>query len=1304
MGRMFEIEQDGKTFEIDVPDGADPADAIKRFSASLQRPQAGSAPPAPAAPAQMSDDEYKAGMAELSRLSRPQAPMGQFERGTRRFFDRAYMGFADEYAAANRAPRTGLSYRDQLQEERDRNAIANKQRDTFSLGGVLDLAADTLGYTAGAVMTAPAAVMNTGAQVARNAMMPLYEGARAAALPIAQRIGLAPAAGTVVPQTTTQVIKEGARIGAPFGAVEGLGQSTMTGFDGAQDVAVNALGGAVGGAAIGGGLALGGKAIGAARDLPGMVNDFARERFAAGRGAAQERLRDFAQAGVKPFNPALTDNAGVNIATNRTMANVAGEGTRREAAGTIGDIENRVREIVASTGGNREQLEMGRDVQGNLRRQLLETTPDSNPRNMTAEQLQDTTTLRPGNERNKPYNPEAPQVPPVGREEVAGRIPGNERLINDAANAVPPVRPRDVPGPSPYPKGDTEPAAIDLTGPAGKRYAAMAAEREKLTADIDPQGNLVSRLESLGELVPKHPAANDQRFAPHWDSMARMSKDSNIRRPEGAPQPTNRELWSGGSRSPTDPEHIKTFRALETLARIHFGGDLERAHTFALGVQTYNRDASRYQAAVARLKAIDGGDFAAAQREVTLESERAREAMRAAREAEFRRTEETRYRQQQTEAQREADLATANARAAAREEARGTVGQLRERRIAEEMTTEQTRRQAESDTQHRDMVQERLQRPEDNVSGNDRSATYPDEFGRAYEQLRRNTENVQNNPLRDGMTATSRFLDDVGLSARSAGRAPGYKVLGQFGDDGKVNPNILKEVERRGGPLAREIIETLSSKRAAGGFQPSMMGSERLERMGGIIGMRRDLGKLIGEINDGRYTGGGQEPDVRFLTGLYKAMRADEAAVIRATSGERTQGQWARVDGQFEDFAKSVRKPLSKLLNAEEPAAVVQELARAAQEASNNPTLLNAYFKVAREKGSLPQATGVIISNMARGGLDDFVRTYGGLSPEARRLMFQGQNTEMGRQLDRLHGLARRMQKYQARAGQSATSPAQLMSPDNIMTGIMAVVYTPVAIANVAGGAVMSKVLNSHRFRAWLTEAPRAGVSHKEWAKHAAKLGGWLGGFGLNESDRAEIVKSIGEMVGARPANAMFIGPKAKGYDKAAAAKAADMEKAGKSRDEIYEATGLHKDGGVWWQEIDDREADLPARGNGKRYIGPLGKGFKHDKLYEAYPQARNWQMQRYPDDNQDHRGMQWSTKQQRYIRVLDDDLETALHETQHGIDDEEGVRYDGSENVKSRFYNESASERRATVVEERRKMTPAQRRATPPWKRQRED
>lgn len=131
-----------------------------------------------------------------------------------------------------------------------------------------------------------------------------------------------------------------------------------------------------------------------------------------------------------------------------------------------------------------------------------------------------------------------------------------------------------------------------------------------------------------------------------------------------------------------------------------------------------------------------------------------------------------------------------------------------------------------------------------------------------------------------------------------------------------------------------------------------------------------------------------------------------------------------------------------------------------------------------------------------------------------------------------------------------------------------------------------------------------------------------------------------------------FAGKMARTADKEALARAQDMEGQGVDPAEIWRETGWGRGvDGQWRFEIDDR----PARLRGNR--GSLGQSFEHPELYDAYPQLRGYSF--------DREGLSPGTRGTFHgasikVKPGPGAKSTTLHETQHAVQDAEGLARGG--------------------------------------------
>ena len=228
--------------------------------------------------------------------------------------------------------------------------------------------------------------------------------------------------------------------------------------------------------------------------------------------------------------------------------------------------------------------------------------------------------------------------------------------------------------------------------------------------------------------------------------------------------------------------------------------------------------------------------------------------------------------------------------------------------------------------------------------------------------------------------------------------------------------------------------------------------------------------------------------------------------------------------------------------------------------------------------------------------------------------------------------------------------------------------------------------------------------------------------------------------------NVVFAGDKSATSDRQALAKAQEMERGGASRDDIWRETGWWRPehDGKWRYEIDDRNAGLAPRfaqdlhaavpktvvvgtpRPGTRFYDPrpLPEVLRHPDFYAAYPGAAVLPPDRKASGAnvgvivsrsvEDGAGFTKPARDQvsaadaargentgaQHMEIdaptLRSAIEISLHESNHFIAHVEGFARGTDGNDPG--YATNPEEQIARAVETRRMMTPAQRRATPPW------
>lgn len=755
----------------------------------------------------------------------------------------------------------------------------------------------------------------------------------------------------------------------------------------------------------------------------------AERRVENARGVAD----DFAAAGVQEF-PAASAGEGVANTANRLMSGYFGGALRNQATRSIDDVERGVQETLATTGATRSANELGTEAQGFLKRQIVDRNPDMVPENMTAFQLQDISGVGPG--LRVPQN-----APPVPRVQPDQWNPQRRSITDTDIDAAMQNPPR-------------------LATPTPK---LMTLEDVSLPPQIDRAlQDAVSRRQSADQFL----SSNGEQRAALTARMQQLS-EAEKRLPDVLrPRPVG-----GRFASP------------------------EEAAQFAASEQAYNATLPQRQA-LARARAQleqEYAPFAQAERALA-DADQVSQRASSYRQENLSRAQQDEASRVSREAQGNYELRMANARDEARQRAERTsdaqyladINDPARRKAFENQASnraraETDRRQYEADTAYRaELGQRQAQAIPERVGGNSRQP-YNTEFDVGYEATRRNTPPMQMNPLGrladPGMTETAKLLNSVAIEYRQQGLLPGYKAGSIFGDDGMVQPELLRIIDRLGGPGVAERIRALSDRRPRGAAQ---LGIEGLDQIRTVIGqaLADARQKPIGGMMQGE--GASQRARAAFLARLYDAIGNDvDQAVARVPGGELASAQRTVLRDSYRQFMQDIRAPLSKVFGEKTtPEQAVQMLKDAARGGERgNQNLLRSYFRVADEKGDRVRASGVLLNSMAEGGLEGFLSSYRGMSPEVRSMLGQGDTAAIMTRLDQLARVGGYLERFarNARPDQNVGDHARRASnAPNVVTALMAYINVPTALVLVGGQAAASRALASPAFRRWLHKVPEA--------------------------------------------------------------------------------------------------------------------------------------------------------------------------------------------------------------------------------------
>ena len=240
---------------------------------------------------------------------------------------------------------------------------------------------------------------------------------------------------------------------------------------------------------------------------------------------------------------------------------------------------------------------------------------------------------------------------------------------------------------------------------------------------------------------------------------------------------------------------------------------------------------------------------------------------------------------------------------------------------------------------------------------------------------------------------------------------------------------------------------------------------------------------------------------------------------------------------------------------------------------------------------------------------------------------------------------------------------------------------------------------------------------------------------------------------GAKDSARIFAGPTAKTADHAALTKAQELTKSGASRDDVWNQTGWFQgNDGKWRFEISDHAAtDISPMGLGlQSHSNTAARMLNHPELYKAYPEAANLRVQFLRDTPSGQPLGQYFPGKGYYARgkAKEDRRSVALHEGQHDVQHREGFNAgarvipgsgsaaynrasaaineiiarnggtlaNASADDRAKIavlrdfmkkaddyevYRRTAGEVEARNVQTRINMSPAERRATPPWRTQ---
>jgi hypothetical protein len=355
-------------------------------------------------------------------------------------------------------------------------------------------------------------------------------------------------------------------------------------------------------------------------------------------------------------------------------------------------------------------------------------------------------------------------------------------------------------------------------------------------------------------------------------------------------------------------------------------------------------------------------------------------------------------------------------------------------------------------------------------------------------------------------TATAQLLDDIAREARGRGQLPGYRDGHLFDENGRVHADILAWLRPRLGDEVTAMLAYYSEARARNLATPGLQGArDSATAIGRAIRDARERGNFPAE------TRGESEA---LLDRLYAAVRQDISVAARRSGpeGEVYADLSERVDAAYRELMRNVRQPLGRIMGENvDPVAAIGQLVRATQ-AGGDMRLLRAFYRVVEEKGTRELATSLLLHNMAEGGLAGFLRSYRGLSEDARRLMFAGGARELGARLDILARAGGRLEAFleTSRPGYMV-NPTRWLGTGNLTLGVLYHASLPALITTAAGMSAASRILSSRAFGRWLRHVPvERGPLSEAWSRHGSRLRAILTeDLGLNETAAAAVVSAV---------------------------------------------------------------------------------------------------------------------------------------------------------------------------------------------------
>jgi Mor family transcriptional regulator len=1008
-----------------------------------------------------------------------------------------------------------------------------------------DLAADTAGYTAQAVMTAPLAAARTAGELSKGGLEALQSVTARMLAPAGQKVPAQAGLGATtlpdlaVPQTEQLTAKQVARIAAEksdeaaaaleqklirqnahresgrIGALYGYegGYSQVPEGTGVMDTVAEQLKHGAGGYAFGRALPVGIELAGkgwSAKYGPGGIWNSMRERIGTrARGLADE----VAEAGLDPSKVPSYEYAGpaAKTAADHIGESISGSSIRGKSADWVQHLEETIARELAETGESATLAQAGARVQDFLRAKFgkgkLNSTGEEPPTlgkdaidQMTPQQLHDQGGVPPGPHveatpsRLDPVRPDA--TPRITPEEYLDRVVGQ----------VPQVEPRPV-------------AKLDYKEPTLDDIPLTPQFAEAQRKAMSEAQNAITAFEQAEK-------AYKEAEGPFKDILGRAFGPDYVLRwePKGSPYP----------HYTINKVDLQTGDVLAVKTRLDFKGTpLPLQPALAPQEKEAIRRVIPYMEAEPRLRAEvevarrKASDLIDKSETLVRAHEEYRAKVELPRLAEQRRAEA--LKKAEDEAKAEAKRLTQAAQQKARDEA-----QIDAINKADEETKELAAKAADRarletelrQKQHeKDFAEDLEQRKhaEPVPLGKGGASNYEDELNARYTQLKKNQAVVQANILGRKASDThpgepsevANLLDRIMIEARGTMQARGYKDGDLFDDTGKLRQEVIDYLRPRLGDEITNVLQSSGEYRAKGWVTPGTQGK---------YDTRTDIGQRVREAKERLEPGQRSTFDGAMLKRLYEAWDnqlriQQEGAGLRGRIGLQQRDETSKAWAQFEH---DIKEPLRRVFGDNViPGDAMKYLINATQRGrGENAEALSAFYRVISDKGSnaeRAEMTGYLIRHMFEGNtpherVTNFIKTYDNLSADAKNIMFDGVNRDMGLSLDRLVNVARKTERSISLGDSSEGNLKRLSHVYNVIGAASVFSGMPIAIKVALGAEGAARLMLSAKwYGGWLRAMPvEKGPFSPEWARHVNRLRGMAAEtLGLDEATADRLYDTV---------------------------------------------------------------------------------------------------------------------------------------------------------------------------------------------------